>query len=226
MFHTKDFGVLKHFLGIDVYENSTGISLCQWKYALEIIYEVRLPGAMPISTPMEPNHQLAKSTSAIFHLPDRYWRLIGKLIYLTLTCPELACAVHTLAQFMQSPRIDLMSVALRVVWYLKESLGQGIPLRADSLLILIAYCDSDWASCPITRRSITGYFVSLGGSPILKMQKTTYCLSLIGRSRVHVNGRYLMWIKVVSMTLSWFFCSSPPSDSTSLWQSGDYLYCY
>lgn len=99
-FHMKDLGVLKYFLGIVVAWNSTSISLYQRKYVLEIISEAGLYGAKPISTPMEPNHKLAKSTSSPFHIPDRYRRLIGKLIYLTLTYLELSYDVHTFAQFV------------------------------------------------------------------------------------------------------------------------------
>lgn len=56
-FHMKDLGVLKYCLGIEVARNSTGIYLCQWKYRLKIISKVRLSGAKPISTLMEPNHK-------------------------------------------------------------------------------------------------------------------------------------------------------------------------
>ncbi|CAM8948767.1 unnamed protein product [Rhodiola kirilowii] len=55
---------------------------------------------------------------------------------------------------------------MRVVRYLKSSPGQGILLRTDSYLVLSAYCDADWASCPVSRRSLTAYFVFLGGFPI------------------------------------------------------------
>lgn len=74
--------------------------------------------------------------------------------------------VHILAQFMQSPRIYHWVTALHVVRCLKGSPGQGILLRVDSLLILTAYYDSNWATCSITRRSVTGYFISLDGSLI------------------------------------------------------------
>lgn len=66
---------------------------------------------------------------------------------------------------MQAPRQAHWDAALLVLRYLKGSPGQGILLRPSSL-DLAAYCDSDWASCPLTRRSVTGYFVTLGGSPI------------------------------------------------------------
>lgn len=63
---------------------------------------------------------------------------------------------------MHQPRKDQWEAALRVVRYLKGNPGQGIFLKATNYLRLDAYCDSDWASCPITRRSLTGYFVMLG----------------------------------------------------------------
>lgn len=132
----------------------------------KLSFEDGLTGAKPISTLMEPNHKLAKFTSDFFAIPDRYCRLIGKLIQLTLTRYDLAYSVHTLTQFIQSPQIDHQDVALLVVQYLKGCLREGVLLRADSPLILIAYCDSDWARCPITWCSVTRYFFSFVGSPV------------------------------------------------------------
>ncbi|KAI5670726.1 hypothetical protein M9H77_11090 [Catharanthus roseus] len=85
---------------------------------------------------------------------------------LSLTRPELVYAVHKLAQFMHASRRAHWDAAIRVVRYLKRSPGHGILLQSNSPLLLTAYCDSYWFTCPITRRSITGYFISLGGSPI------------------------------------------------------------
>lgn len=93
----KDLGHLKYFFGIEVACNSSGIYLCQCKYVLEILSEIGLSSAKPAFTPLEPNYNLAKDT-------DHYHQLIGKLIYLTFTRPELAYAVYTLAQFMHTPR--------------------------------------------------------------------------------------------------------------------------
>lgn len=92
--------------------------------------------------------------------------MIGRLIYLAVTRPDLAYSVHILAQFMQQPREDHWEAALRIVRYLKSDLGQGILLRKEGDFQITGWCDSDWGSCPLTRRSITGYFVQLGDSPI------------------------------------------------------------
>ncbi len=67
---------------------------------------------------------------------------------------------------MQDPREDHWNAAVRVLRYIKNSPGQGILLQADNSLELTAYCDSDWAGCPTSRRSITGYFIKLGSAPI------------------------------------------------------------
>ena len=67
---------------------------------------------------------------------------------------------------MKNPRTDHWEAALQVLWYLKSDPGQGILLRADGDFQITGWCDADWESCPLTRRSVTGYFVQLGGSPI------------------------------------------------------------
>lgn len=86
-------GTLKYFLGIEVARNFSSIYLCQRKYTLEIISKFGLLGAKPISTPIEPSHQLAKSSGSSFALLDRYRCLVGQLIYLTITRSELAFTV-------------------------------------------------------------------------------------------------------------------------------------
>ncbi|KAJ4790588.1 Retroelement pol polyprotein-like [Rhynchospora pubera] len=176
-FHMKDLGQLKYFLGIEIARGPVGLFLSQRKYSLDIIAECGLLGAKPAMTPLEHNHNLAKATGDEMKDPEKYRRLVGRLIYLTITRPELCYAVHTLAQFMHAPLQIHYAAAVRVVRYLKKNPGQEIVLRADNDLQLYGYCDSDWASCPITRRSLTGYFVLLGDSPISWKTKKQHTVS-------------------------------------------------
>lgn len=100
----KDLGILKYFLGIEVARNQEGIYLFRRKYTLDIISEVGLLGCKPTSFPMEQNHQLANSTSPLLMDVEQYRRLVGRLIYLVFTRPDLAYSVHVLSQFLHEPR--------------------------------------------------------------------------------------------------------------------------
>ncbi|GAA0162877.1 transmembrane signal receptor [Lithospermum erythrorhizon] len=164
-----------------------------------------LLGGRPAGFLMEPNHKLGESTSTMLENGEQYRRLVSRLLYLSYTRPDLAYSVHILSQFLQKPRRDHWDASLRVVRYLKNSPGQGILLRSDSDLNLSSWCDSDWVSCPMTRRSITGWVVFLGGSPIswkTKKQKTVSLSSSEAEYHSLIALTYeLKWLKGLLMGL-------------------------
>ncbi|XP_021722723.1 uncharacterized protein LOC110690198 [Chenopodium quinoa] len=155
-FKMKDLRALTYFLGLEVARSNQGFYICQRKYAPDIISETGLLGAKPADFPMEQNHKLALAEGRVLEDVEKYRRLVGRLIYLSVTRPELVYSVHILSQFMRTPKEKHWDAALRVVRYLKKNPGQGILLRSDSALRLEGWCDSDWASCPLTRRSLIG----------------------------------------------------------------------
>ncbi|CAM8955334.1 unnamed protein product [Rhodiola kirilowii] len=163
-FQIKDLGKLKYFLGLEVARSTTGIFLNQRKYVIDLLDDYEFSECKPCKTPMEIKHGLGLSTAPL--LPDAsvYRRLVGRLIYLTITRPDLAFPVHVLSQFMQRPNEDHLRAAHRVLRYIKLAPAQGLFFSSNSNLQLTGYCDADWASCPITRRSITGYCMLLGSS--------------------------------------------------------------
>ena len=85
------------FLGVEIAYGPQGLFLSQRKYTLEIIDECGLLGAKPVDFPMEENHKLALASGCLLADPSRYRRLIGRLIYLTITQPDLIYAVHILS---------------------------------------------------------------------------------------------------------------------------------
>ncbi|XP_057547359.1 uncharacterized mitochondrial protein AtMg00240-like [Amaranthus tricolor] len=93
-------------------------------------------------------------------------KLVGKLIYLSITRPDIAFTVHFLSKFMHKPTATHYQAALRVLRYLKGSSSQGILLEHQSAAQLKTFCDSDWTGCPTTRKSTTGFCILLGTSPI------------------------------------------------------------
>lgn len=165
-FHMKDLGKLKYFLGIEVARSAEGIYISQRNYVLDIVIETGLLGSKPVSTPMEQNHHLASDDGPLLADPQKYRRLVGRLVYLSISRPELCYSIHILSQFMQAPTEAHWEGALRVVRFLKGSPGKGILLKADANLELSVYCDADWSSCPSSHRSISSFVVLLGGSPI------------------------------------------------------------
>ena len=87
--------------------------------------------------------------------PGHYRRLVGRLIYLIISRPDITYSVHVLSRFMHQPCKLQMEAALRIMRYLKNAPGQGLFFSSNSEFRLRSYCDSDWAGCPITRRSTT-----------------------------------------------------------------------
>ncbi|XP_074305192.1 secreted RxLR effector protein 161-like [Silene latifolia] len=143
----------------------------------------------------------------------KYRRLVGRLIYLTITRPDLVYAVHILSQFVHAPRKEHWDAVLRVTRYLKGNPGKGIVIDKSCDFKLKGYSDSDFAKCPLSRRSLTGYFVVFGNSPISwKAKKQT----TVAKSTAEAEYRALAAVTSEVIWLKSFLASLGVSHAQSI----------
>lgn len=126
-FKVKDLGALKYFVGIEIARSDAGIYLNQRKYTLDLLKDTGCLDCKPSSLPLQQNHALLTSQD----VPDisdvsLYRRIVGRLIYLTISRPDIAYTMHTLSQFLAHPKPIHLQATYRLLRYLKGTCGQGI----------------------------------------------------------------------------------------------------
>ena len=137
MHHTftiKDLGLARYLLGIEISWSPTGTFLNQRKYVLDILSDAGLTGAKPAKFPLPKGLQLSIDTGTALSNPEPYRRVIGRLLYLTLTRPDISYAVQHLSQFLQHPTDSHYAAAMHVLRYLKGTPTKGLFYHATNTL--------------------------------------------------------------------------------------------
>ncbi|GKV20452.1 hypothetical protein SLEP1_g30576 [Rubroshorea leprosula] len=211
-FQMKDLGPLTYFLGLEVHSSSRGYAVNQRKYVLDLIQFANLSDDKCVDTPMEVNVKLRQKDGEKLSNPSFYHQLVGRLLYLTMTRPDIAYVVQVVSQFVVDPRRLHLTAVLRIIRYLHGTISRGLFFSSHPCMQLQAYADADWAGCPDTRRSTTSWCVFLGDSLIswkCKKQKT------VSKSTAEVEYRAmssacseLTWLRGFLQTLTF---PTPPS---------------
>ncbi|RVW23497.1 Retrovirus-related Pol polyprotein from transposon RE1 [Vitis vinifera] len=200
-FEVKDLGNLKYFLGMEVARSRKGIVVSQRKYILDLLKETGMLGCKPIDTPMDSQKKLGIEKESTPVDRGRYQRLVGRLIYLSHTRPDIGFAVSAVSQFMHSPTEEHMEAVYRILRYLKMTPGKGLFFRKTENRDTEVYSDADWAGNIIDRRSTSGYCSFVWGNLVTWRSKKQ---SVVARSSAEAEYRALaqgicegIWIKRV-----------------------------
>jgi hypothetical protein len=124
-FEVKDLGSLRYFLGIEIARSSKGIVLSQRKYVLDLLAETGMLGCRPCGSPIDRNHQTCAHSGDPVD-KGAYQRLVGRLIYLCHTRPDISYAVSVVSKYMHDPRTRHMEVVYQILRYLKGTPGKGL----------------------------------------------------------------------------------------------------
>jgi hypothetical protein len=159
----KDLSQLKYFLGIEVARSAKGIVLMQHKYVLDLLNEIGMIQCREAATPIDHNCKITAESGELVE-KENYQKLVGRLLYLCHTRPDIAYAVSIVSRYMHEPRTGHLDAVHRIMRYLKGTPGKGLWFRSNGHLVIDGYSDVDWASCLDERRSTSRYCVFVGGN--------------------------------------------------------------
>ncbi|XP_076906863.1 uncharacterized protein LOC143563131 [Bidens hawaiensis] len=185
-FAMKDLGPLSYFLGVQVTRTGNKMFLSQQAYVKDIIHRAAMDSCKPVATPVDTQSKLSADAGPPHEDPVSFRSLAGALQYLTFTRPDISYAVQQICMHMHDPRQDHWNALKRIIRYLQGTIDHGLHLGPVPNLSLVAYTDADWAGCPDTRRSTSGYCVYLGDNLISWSSK---CQSTISRSSAEAEYR-------------------------------------
>jgi len=178
VFEMKDLISLHYCLGLEVCRDTGKTFLTQGKYAKNLLEKFGMDQCRSVVTPLQQNLKLSSDDGTKEVDATMYRQLVGSLIYLTTTRPNLAYSVNVLSQFMSKSLESHWVAAKSVLRYLCGTVNYGILYIDASDVILAGFLDSDWEGNLDDRRSITGYAFSIGSGVIASSNKKQSSVAL------------------------------------------------
>jgi hypothetical protein len=166
-FSMSDLGKLSYYLGIEVSQEKGKITLCQTSYATKVLEKCGMRDCNPVLIPMDPRQKLSKESSNPPVDSTMYRSMVGSLLYLLHTRPDLSYSVGVVSRFMEKPTTEHLAAVKQILRYVKGTLEFGcVYKKGDDGLSLYGFSDSNMAGDIDDRKSTSGMVFYLGSNPI------------------------------------------------------------
>ncbi|KAK2979414.1 hypothetical protein RJ640_029963 [Escallonia rubra] len=144
-FEMKILGEIGCFLGLEIQKLEDGYFVSHNGYAKRLLERFDMGESKLMSTPIEPNLKLKKDEGKLLEEGRKFRQLVGSLIYLTITRPDIAYSVGVVSQFMDKPQIPHLNVAKKILRYVEGTLEYGLRYKKSDSFLLSGFIDTDWA---------------------------------------------------------------------------------
>lgn len=211
-FEMTDEGLAQEFLGVRICQGTGQVYLDQQHYCETIVRDfANYIGSRNYSeVPMQANAELyvahdPSPDQAAWVARFPYATIVGKIVYLTaITRPDIAFAVSMLSRFMAQPTYRACMAVTRLLNYLSRTPHYGLVYHGESL-DMHAYSDSDWATCPVTRRSVSGTLVFMCGAPVSWMSRRQQIVATSSMEAEYIAAYYaaqdVVWFRALLQDL-------------------------
>ncbi|CAL8990976.1 unnamed protein product, partial [Prunus brigantina] len=187
-YEMTDLGLLHHFLGMGVIQTETSIFIHQRKYASSLLDNFGLKECKSVAIPLVATEKLSKEDGSGAASEDQYRKIVGSLLYLTATRPDVMYAASLLARYMHNPTNKHYGTAKRVLRYIKGTLDYGLMYEKGKRTVLIGYCDSDWGGSLEDSKSTSGYAFSFGSGVFSWASVKQNCVALSTAEAEYVSA--------------------------------------
>jgi transposase InsO family protein len=192
-------GELTYFLGLQVKQMEDTIFISQSKYAKNIVKKFGLDSASHKKTPAPTHLKLTKDESGISVDQSQYRSMIGSLLYLTASRPDITFAVGVCARYQADPKVSHLAQVKRILKYVNGTCNYGILYSHSDCCKLIGYCDADWAGSADDRKSTSGGCFFLGNNLISWFSKKQNSVALSTAEAEYIAAgsscSQMMWMK-------------------------------
>ncbi|GAA0149902.1 transmembrane signal receptor [Lithospermum erythrorhizon] len=155
-FEMSMIGELKYFLGIQINQTKESIFITQSKYAKNLVKRFGLETASSKRTPLATHVKITKDEGGVSVDVSKYRSMIGSLLYLTASRPDISHSVGICARFQADPKEIHLNLVKRIIKYVHGTLNYGLLYSFDTNKALVGYSDADWAGNTEDRKSTSG----------------------------------------------------------------------